>query len=96
MTTTDLLTSSLLGRARTASMTVGVHAAHATDRVAAAPAELSAAPTRAMAYVAPTRTTATNPWLGGFGFGGGTGICPTTAIGEFTKRNHPGRLEGVT
>ncbi|MGB3734900.1 MAG: hypothetical protein WA964_08095 [Ilumatobacter sp.] len=88
--TTDMMTGSLLGRAREASMPTGqVHA----QAVAHAPADA--------AYVTTTsRTNATavvtNPWLGGFGFGDGSGICPTTAVGDSTKRIHPGRLEGMT
>ena len=90
--TTDLMTRSLLGRARAASMLIGGVPA---QPVAHAP--MSAAP----AYVATTTRTsatavATNPWLGGFGFGDGTGICTTTVVDDSTKRIHPGRLEGMT
>lgn len=53
------------------------------------------------AYVSTTPRTATtdvvtNPWLGGFGFGDGAGICPTTVVEGSTKRIHPGRPEGMT
>ena len=89
--TTDLMTRSLLGRARAASMVIGAVTAQPVDH-----APMSAAP----AYATTTRTHATafatNPWLGGFGFGDGTGICTTTVVDDSTKRIHPGRLEGVT
>jgi len=87
MTTTDLLIRTLLGRARD-SVTL--------DAVATS-AAVSHVPT--LAYVTTVRThavatdVATNPWLGGFGFGEGV-MCPT--IDGSTKRIHPGRLEGVT
>lgn len=102
MTTTDLLTCSLLGRARDAAMLGAGVQAHARPTVAAVShAAMSLAPMSvAPAYVATTRPNATdvatNPWLGGFGFGfgEGTGTCFTT-VGSI-KRIHPGRPEGVT
>ena len=53
------------------------------------------------AYVSTAPRTATtdvvaNPWLGGFGFGNGAGICHTTVVAGSTKRIHPGRPEGMT
>lgn len=90
ITMTDMLNRSLVGRAREASMPAGD--AHV-------PAVLHAPTCAAPAYAATTRPlatdVATNPWLGGFGFGGGTGFSSPT-VGDSTKRIHPGRLEGVT
>ncbi len=98
MPTTDL--STLPGRVRDVFMFHGGAQAQAADHHASDSASVAAAPMyAAFAYVTTTRTgatsVATNPWLGGFGLGDGTGICSIT-VGESTKRIHPGRLEGVT
>ncbi len=83
MTTTDLMYYSLIGRAHT-----WMSDAAPASTVALAHAQIPATATTSY------RATTTNPWLGGFGFGGGT--CSTTAVVESTKRIQPGRLEGVT
>ena len=94
--TTDMPTCSLLGRALDVSVLSGGLQPQACGH-ATAHAPMPAADAYATAT---TRTDATavvtNPWLGGFGFADGKGICPTTVVEDSTKRIHPGRLEGMT